>query len=562
MSKPVLDCQKLNVWYADGTHAVRGIDFTIDAGECLALVGESGCGKTTIGRAILGLLPTTARITGQIELNGRSLLQLSQDELRQLRGRSIGFVAQNPFAACNPLDRIAQHVEEPWRAHRQRPPQYWVLHALARLGITQAESRMHQYPHQWSGGMLQRATIAAAAAYQPALIIADEPTSALDADHADTTLQALRSTGATLLLISHNIDVVIRHADRVAVCYAGRIVEIGSIATVISNPRHPYTRALLAATPRKMHQIPRPLPGTPPRLNEPITGCAFAPRCVYTQESCNYIDPPLKNGVACPIVDTLSQPLVTRNNLLVSELDIPQAQRRAEPVLTAHQVSKQYGRGKQKVVAVHQASLTLYQSEIVGISGASGCGKSTLLRLLSTLELPDTGEVRFGEFVVTRGGTKRLLHSIARQAFAMPIFQDPTSSLDPRWPIWRSVTEPLLARHRPNRLNQAQRRAIANEWLAAVGLDHLDLDARPSELSIGQCQRVAIARALVAQPSVIIADEPTSALDVSVAAAIMQVLVTIARRGTALIIVSHDRRLLEAVCDRVLSMRAGVLYPS
>ncbi|MCG8351352.1 MAG: ATP-binding cassette domain-containing protein [Chloroflexales bacterium] len=565
MSKPVLHYEHVHVRYANGVSAVRGVSFSLHPGECLALVGESGCGKTTMARAALGLLPATASLHGSIRLGDDEIVGATPEMICRLRGLVVGFVAQNPFEAYNPLDQIEAHVAEAWRAHNQTPPRGLIGSALERLGIAEAPRQMRRYPHQWSGGMLQRATIAAAAAHQPLVIIADEPTSALDADRADATLAALRATGAAVLLVSHDIGVVSRHADRVAVCYAGRVVEIGHSAEVLAQPRHPYTRGLLAATPRATRGLPMPLTGTPPSLNAPILGCAFAPRCAFALPACEYQDPPLIDGVACPVLNPNNGASEMHSQNLPAEPKAAPMIKRATssaPVVEARRVARYYGRGPRVVEAVRAASLVVQRGEIVGVSGPSGCGKSTLLRLLATIETPSIGEVLLDGTLASRGGTHRLLNPLARNGFIMPIFQDPLGSLDARWPVWRSVAEPLTAPHRNERPGMNRRREIARERLAAVGLAHIDLDARPRELSIGQCQRVAIARALLATPGLIIADEPTSALDASVAAAILRLLAATAHSGTAMVIVSHDRPLLDILCDRVLTMRDGVLETS
>ncbi len=549
ITKPILVYKNVAVRYNNGVQAVRGVSFALQPGECLALVGESGCGKTTMARAVLGLLPTSAQLTGSIQVDGNEIVGASEATMHRLRGLMVGFVAQDPFAACNPLSSIFAHVAEAWRAHRRSPPPTVIRESLAQLGIPNAALNMQRYPHQWSGGMLQRATIAAAAAHHPPLIIADEPTSALDADRADATLAALKALGAAVLLVSHDIGVVARHANRIAVCYAGQIVEIDESTAILQRPRHPYTRGLLNALPRQPGVLPQPLPGTPPRLIGELAGCAFAPRCAQVERSCQHEMPPLIDGVACPIM-VPSQPArdkgertrdkggASLSNMIVAE---------------ARGVSKQYGRGTGAVRAVLHADLQIMRGEIVGISGPSGCGKSTLLRLLATIETPSAGQIYLDGKPVPPAGRAPI-----RGGFVMPIFQDPQGSLDRRWPVWRSLTEPLTAPHRP-RLSVQARRSLARERLAEVGLAHVDPEARPDELSVGQCQRIAIARALIAEPALIVADEPTSALDASVSSAILHLLAEIAARDTAIVIVSHDRLLLDALCTRVLTMGNGVL---
>lgn len=570
MSQPLLAYEDVSVCYANGVQAVRGVGFALQPGECLALVGESGCGKTTMARAVLGLLPASAQLQGSIRFNGHEIVGAAPSALRALRGQMVGFVAQDPFAACNPLTTIFSHVAEAWRAHRKRPPVAAIVESLSRLGIPQAQDNMQRYPHQWSGGMLQRATISAAAAHRPPLIIADEPTSALDADRADSTLAALKSIGSALLLVSHDIGVVARHADRIAVCYAGQIVEINDAKTLLKYPRHPYTISLLDALPKQAGTLPTPLPGTPPRLVGPLTGCAFVPRCPHAESICHTVNPALHNGVAChcheaiarksgdgqavklpamiAILDDTSQATV----LPATSGKIPAP---VSPVAEVMGATMHYGRGTHAVCAVQHADLQVMPGEIVGISGPSGCGKSTLLRLLATIEVPTAGEIRLGGLTVARQGQQV---ARVRGGFVMPIFQDPQGSLDRRWPIWRSLTEPLTAPNRPH-LSAKQLRYIARERLHGVGLAHIDPEARPGELSVGQCQRIAIARALIAEPSLIIADEPTSALDASVSAAILHLLAAIAHRNTAIVMVSHDRPVLDALCTRVLTMRDGML---
>jgi peptide/nickel transport system ATP-binding protein len=294
-----LNISDLTVTYAGGSRAVRGISLQLDPGQCLGLVGESGCGKSTVAMAVLGLLPRTATITGSIRLGAQQVVGASERELRHARGRRVGLVAQDPMRSFNPLLTVGASVAEAWRVHGEKPPRGAVAASLDTLGIPDAEHRMRHRPHQWSGGMLQRASIAAASAHTPALIVADEPTSALDADRADAVLQALRATGAGILLISHDLALVARHSDQVAVMYAGRVIEHGPARQVLAHPRHPYAEALLAATPRPGAGLPVPLPGAPPPLTDDVPGCAFAPRCRHAVDTCATRRPELRDGVAC-----------------------------------------------------------------------------------------------------------------------------------------------------------------------------------------------------------------------------------------------------------------------
>ena len=582
MRQAILTCENVTVEYNTGARAACGVSFTLYRGECLSLVGESGCGKTTLARAALGLLPPGTQVSGSIRVGDTEIVGASERVLRRLRGLVVGFVAQDPFEACNPLDRVEAHVAEAWRAHRLKPPTDTIAGALTALNIQNAPTMMRRYPHQWSGGMLQRATIAAAAAHHPLLIITDEPTSALDADLSDSTLVDLRKTGAAVLLVSHNIGVVARHADRVAVLYAGRIVEIADAETVLDYPRHPYTIALLNAVPCPGAGLPEALPGAPPSLIKVQAGCSFAPRCRHAKDTCHTQTPVLRGGVACPVLapighegDFAGQGGASKQQALSETSPLPNRSNRPEdhapravPSLTitneefvvqARQVAKTYDKGAKSVHALIRASLQVKRGEIVGICGPSGCGKSTFLRLLATIEPPTAGEIYLGGELTTTGGDKRILSRLARSGYVMPIFQDPVGSLNRNWAIWRTVTEPLMAPHRTDRPSPSLRREIAEAELRDVGLSNVDIEAKPDELSVGQCQRVAIARALTARPALIIADEPTSALDASISASILHLLAAAAEAGTAIVMVSHDQLVLNALCHRVLTMTDGVL---
>ena len=299
-----LSIQDLAVTYADGTRALRGVSLVIQPDECLAIVGESGCGKTTLARSVLRLLPEATVVDGELHVGGADLLALGRRALRRTRGRVIGYVGQDPFAAADPLRSVGRNVTEAWLAQRIRPELGEVAARVADLGVPRAEARLAERPHCWSGGMLQRATIVAATAHRPVLTVADEPTSALDADLADDVLSALREASRSLLLVSHDLRLVARHSDRVAVMYAGRLVETGPTPDVLGRPRHPYTQALLAATPQPGGPPVRSLPGSPPSLaGDDLGGCSFAPRCPDATSICHEREPVLATGVACWNVD-------------------------------------------------------------------------------------------------------------------------------------------------------------------------------------------------------------------------------------------------------------------
>ena len=397
--------------------------------------------------------------------------------LRELRGLVVGYVPQDPFAACDPLRTVGHHVAEAWGAHRRRPPDGAVAASLGGVDIPEARQRAGQHPHQWSGGMLQRATLVAATAHTPLLTLADEPTSALDAELADDVLHLIRRTCGALLLISHDLALIARHADTVLVLADGRSVEHGSATTLLCAPTHIETKTLVAAS-------------------------VVAPR----------------GGPSAPSGRTVAE---------------------------VRGVSRRYG----NVTAVDDVTLTVAAGEIVGIIGRSGSGKSPLARLLGGIERPDTGTVMLDGRDVWADPLRM------RPGFVMPIFQDPVAGLDRRWALWRTLTEPLLARG--ERHSRRRRRELAAETLTGVGLDDIDVDRLPGSLSVGQAQRVAVARALVAHPVLLIADEPTASLDVASATMITALLREIADGGAALLVVSHDEARLASYADRVISMTAG-----
>ncbi len=470
--EPVLSCQNLTVTYPGGATPVRDISFAVQPGECFALLGGSGAGKSTIAKALVGLHRQHTHISGTLRINGADMAEASAADWQAVRGRQISFVAQNPWASCDPLRPVRDHVAEAWRCHGLTESRAGIAERLTDLGVAQATERMRQYPHTWSGGMLQRASIAAASALAPPLLVADEPTSALDADRAQSVLAALRSLGSAVVLISHDIELVLRNADRVGILHDGQLVEEGTPDALRTRAKHSETTRLLSA-----------LKGFPPR-------------------------------------------------------SLPAA---APPLLRMEKVSACYDKGR--VTALRAADLDVAEGQIIGIQGPSGCGKSTLLRLAMGIERPSGGNIWRAD-------------AIKRPGAILPVFQDPLGSLVPHWPVWRSIAEPLTAPGRA-RMPRSRRKTRVAEALARVGLAEIDPEARPSELSVGQCQRVALARATISHPAMIVADEPTSALDGPSAWLVSKLLRQAADRGTAVLVVSHDSHFLDRLADRVLKMQAG-----
>lgn len=479
MTTPALQVDGLTVTYPNGHRGAIDVRFDVHEGESVALVGESGCGKTTTLRGIQGLLPARTQIAGSIRVAGIDLLELPPRERHLLTARKLGYVSQDPYGAYDPLRTVGHHVREPLLIQGKRPDPAELARQLADVGIPAPATRITQHPHQWSGGMLQRATIVAGTQLSPLVTLADEPTSALDADLADNVLTTLHDRSRALLFVTHDLALAAQHADRVLVMHEGRIIEHGTSAVVLRQPRHEQTRLLLAAGIR-------------------------APRAA-------------REPVRTPIVATASQ------------------------------ITKTYRTGKGHQTAVRPSDLTIHAGEIVGVVGPSGSGKSTLLRLVSGMEAPDAGALTWNGQASPRPAPGTV----------MPISQDPVTSLDPRWPLWRSITEPLTV---TARLTKAARIQRAQDALEQVGIGHLDPTARPRQLSVGQAQRVAIARALIARPAMIVADEPTASLDVRTAQAMMSLLRELAdRHGVAQFIVSHDVALLGTVADRLLRMDDGQL---
>lgn len=475
----MLRIENLTVTYRGGFRAVDDLSLTVGCDESVALVGESGSGKSTTLRAVLGLLPARARTEGSIEIDEKPLHELGRHEMGVLQ-QQAGYVTQDPYSAYDPLRTVRHHVLEPLRARGRTIDEDAVLHRIETAGVPQAATRWLQHPHQWSGGMLQRADIIAATLLDPLITLADEPTSALDAELADDMMLLLRRQSQALLFVTHDLELASRHADRIIVLAGGRIVEQGATRTLLTRP---------TATP-----------------------------------TIRLVDSVRERAESQPDAQTATGPIVVQ----------------------ASGATKRYRTPSGMHTAVDAADLTVRVGEIVGICGRSGSGKSTLLRLLGRLEEPDAGEVRM----------------LTGPAGVLPIFQDPVGSLDKRWPIWRSITEPLLGRDRRGRgkaPSRRQRQEAARTALADVGLAHLDVNTFPGALSVGQCQRVAIARVACAAPPLVIADEPTASLDVTTAGEIAALLRTLRDRGCALVVVSHDVAFLQMVADRILRMEHGRL---
>jgi peptide/nickel transport system ATP-binding protein len=514
---PLLQVENLKVGFGrrgSVTEVVHGISFAVESGKCLAIVGESGSGKTVTARTLVGLTGERSHVEAErLELNGRSLVGLSGRGWREVRGAEIGFVLQDALVSLDPLRKVGKEIAEPLRIHdwkgdrRQR-----VIDLLTEVGVPEPELRARQLPHELSGGLRQRALIAAAIALDPGLLIADEPTTALDVTVQAQILELLERTkerGRGLILISHDLAVVSRLADEVAVMRLGEIVEQGPVEQILRSPQHRYTRALMDAVPAAHSK-----------------GTRLAPRVA---------------GAYIPAGDP----------------QVPTVAGRA-PIITAENLVKSYrGPDGRSRTAVDKVSLEIRPGETVGIVGESGSGKTTTARIILALIDPDSGNVtlRGKPWTTLKEKDRR-----QRRRRVSIVYQDPLSSFDPRWTVRRIIDDAIAEE---DYKGKEARLARVTELLGHVGIGADLLDRRPLQLSGGQRQRVAIARALAPQPELIVCDEPVSALDVSIQAQVLDLLADLqSELNVAYLFISHDLGVIYHVTDRVLVMKDGRVVES
>ncbi|TRU13258.1 MAG: ABC transporter ATP-binding protein [Microcystis sp. Msp_OC_L_20101000_S702] len=486
--------------------AIDGVSLSIGKGETLGLVGESGCGKSTIGKAILRLLPNRTHVEGEITFEGRSLLSLSSKQLEKFRGEAVGLVFQDPMTRLDPLMTIGDHCVETLQAHRRnltyRQAKSQACTVLEKVKIP--ANRWSQYPHEFSGGMRQRVAIALALLLNPKLIIADEPTTSLDVTVSAEILRELKRLCSEeqmgLLLISHDLALVGEYCDRLAVMKGGKIVESGAVKTVFNTPEHPYTRSLLAAA---LHLQLREEKSTAIQGKETVLKVDNLKQ-YYTLE-CNFLDGFFKKE-------------------------------------------------KKFIKAVDEVNFELYRGEIFGLVGESGCGKSTLSRTLLQLIKPTGGKVEFlGEDLTTLSGEKMR----PKRRLMQMIFQDPLACLNPLMTVGESIADPLFIHQKVN-LETAKKQVL--EMLDRVGLTPVEEFYRryPRELSGGQQQRVAIARALITRPELVICDEPVSMLDASVQTQVLELMLELQKLfNLTYLFITHDLWLARFLCDRIAVMTAG-----
>ncbi len=570
--------------------AVRGVSYHVNRGEFLGIVGESGSGKSVSSLAVMGLLPSSARIGGDILFEGKSLLGRSDQEMSRLRGDGISIIFQDPLSALTPVYTIGSQIAEALQLHDgklSRPAaNARAVELLKVVGIPNPERRAQAFPHEFSGGMRQRAMIAIAIANNPRLIIADEPTTALDVTIQAQILEVLQKakdlTGAAVVLITHDLGVVAGNADRIAVMYAGRIVETGTVDQVFHRPSMPYTIGLLRSMPNLAtagHERLVPLEGRPPQLDQLPPGCPFAPRCPVAIAECRTNEPPLLpvaglpvakellNASACLRVAEIADGTLDRAHLYPVPAPVAPAERadvEPEKVLEVTALQRHFPLTKGSVFkhsigtvrAVDGVSFDIRSGRTLGLVGESGCGKSTTIMEILELAKPQAGTVTVnGTDVATLSAKERR----ALRSDIQVVFQDPMASLDPRLPVQDLVAEPLTV----HKVSTAEQRTKVREVLELVGLEPSMASRYPHEFSGGQRQRIGIARALVTDPKIVVLDEPVSALDVSIQAGVINLLQDLQEKlGLSYLFVAHDLAVVRQIADDVAVMYLGRIVES
>ena len=570
MAEPLLQLRNLQVEIPLRVGRVKpldGVDLAIGRRETIGIVGESGSGKTMTALSIMGLLPGGGRVSGgQIVFDGQDLTAARKEDVRRIRGTRIGMIFQDPLTSLNPTMRIGDQVAEPLIVHEKlskAAARERTIDILRRVGMPRPDKIVDDYPHQLSGGMRQRAMIAMALVCSPSLLIADEPTTALDV----TTQRQIRDLiddlkeefQSSVMLVTHDLGVVAGRTDKVAVMYAGRVMEIGNTVDVFTDPQHQYTRALMAALPEQAsHHNQRlySIPGSPPDLSAEIAGCPFAPRCPRADDLCRTVRPDLTGSghlAAChhpagppldrgenlehqPLSELEQRPVVAEIKGLTKEY----------PALGGKLIRRRVG----TVSAVSEVTFEVRAGETFGLVGESGCGKSTLGRVIAGLEEATSGGLVIDGVDVAQMGSKerRALHRDVQL-----MFQDSYAAMDPRMRVDEILTEPLAIQKVGNRDSREEH---VEGLLDQVGLSGKAMERYPHEFSGGQLQRIGLARSLALQPKLIVCDEPVSALDVSVQAQVLNLMRDLqSELDLSLVFISHNLSVVQYMSDRI-----GVMY--
>lgn len=586
MGQPVVRVENLGLAYETrkgDVHAVRDVSFEIYRGETLGIVGESGCGKSTVAYGLVNYMGKNGKIVkGDIIFQGQSLIGRSQEELRMLRGDQISMVYQDPMTSLNPVLRVGVQMTEVLTVHRgisEKEARERCIEMLEQVYMPDPAKLLERYPHQISGGQQQRVVIAMAMLNNPALLIMDEPTSALDVTVEAAALDLVgvlrQHFDTAILIISHNLGVIARVSNRVGVMYAGEMVELASVEDIYANPQHPYTQGLIRCLPKlgrdKASSILYPIRGRVPSPANLPPGCAFEPRCDYAREACRQKRPqllPIKMGhmSRCLFSEEIdaSQWQPTEDLIIPDPEEVSAEKEDRGPILKVKDLKTYYrhpsssplsviGLGKKEYVkAVDGVTFEVAHGKTLGIVGESGCGKSTLIKAIIGLEKMTAGGADFMGFNI-EGGVRQRDISMIREL--QMVFQNPDSTMNPSYTVGQQIERPL---RRFKVVPKAQIRDEVIRLLRAVKLDEFYYDRLPRQLSGGEKQRIGIARAFAGRPDLVLCDEPVSALDVSVQAAVLNLLLEIqAKFGTTMIFIAHDLSVVRFFSDYVAVMYLG-----
>ncbi|MFE8698954.1 dipeptide ABC transporter ATP-binding protein [Cytobacillus sp. FJAT-53684] len=559
--------------YAGEVKAVRGVSFHLNKGETLAIVGESGSGKSVTSKSLMKLIPNPPGriVNGEILFEGKDLVHYSEKQMQKIRGSEISMIFQDPMTSLNPTMTIGKQIMESIIKHQnvsKTEARRKGIELLEMVGIPQAEKRFSSYPHQFSGGMRQRVVIAMAISCNPKILIADEPTTALDVTIQAQILELLkdlqRKMGTSIIFITHDLGVVANIADRVAVMYAGKIVEIGKVNEIFYHPEHPYTWGLLGAMPNLNEDAGEliTIPGSPPDLLNPPLGDAFADRNSYAMKIDYQLEPPMfevsdTHYASTWLLHEKSPKIIPPDVLKKHRQTTPkgkQAKRKEqrEKLLEIKNLKQYFTSGTNLIKAVDGIDFDIYKGETFGLVGESGCGKSTTGRTIIRLYHATDGEILYNN-VNIRDKKSPLDTQKLNQKIQM-IFQDPYSSLNPRQTVADIIAEGMDIHGLS--LNRKERLEKVYDLLETVGLNREHANRYPHEFSGGQRQRIGIARALAVDPEFIIADEPISALNVSIQAQVVNLLKRLQKeKGLTYLFIAHDLSMVKYISDRI-----GVMY--